>query len=140
MVFIIVFVAWQLAIFKQSKYPATPEEVIRAYLIAHGEGNLDAMKLYLTERKKEEIDRPNVLRPTEPIYKSLTIKEIKEDKQYEEMKNIDLSSKRIYWVEWYTELTEYGNKHYTRTNGEMSWYFFLIKDSLSQWKIDDWGY
>lgn len=126
----------------RESYPSTPKKVIIAYLKAHGDGDREAVEMFLSEKQKEILSKPNVLRATEPIYKTLLIKTIKEEMNGKEnfQEYRDNEHVKVYWVEWYAELTEYGKRNYSRPSGNMSWYFFLIKDSNGKWKIDSWGY
>lgn len=123
-------------------YPSTPEKVISAYLEAHGNGDRGAAEMFLSEKQKDMLNKPNVFWPTKPIFKTLQIQTIKEESKGNErfQKYRDNEHIKVYWVEWYAELTEYGEKNYSHPSGKMSSYFFLIKDSNSHWKIEDWGY
>jgi len=138
---IIGFTYFMINQIRGSGYPAKPEEVIAAYLKAHGKGNLKEMNKYLTERKIKLESQPNVLKPDKPIYQTLKILSIRESDELLKLKNKSGEhNTKIFLVEWEAKLTDYGKKVYTRPSGKMSFYFTLVKDLDSRWKIDDWGY
>lgn len=122
-------------------HPEMPDQVIAGYLKAHGQGDTKSMTRYLSQKRLAALNKSNTMQPAQPIYSSLRLLTTREDPLAKELFVQDYNNQdfKVFWVEWYAELTEYGRTYYTRPSGKMSWYFLLVHEN-GKWKIDDWGY
>lgn len=117
-------------------YPSTPDAVVAAIIIAHGQNWGHVMHKYYYEPMEVGLNG-------DPFYSSLKITKIEErnaadDFAYSVAQDISKQTGlpcKAYYAEWYAELTDYAKTiGYTREEGDMSGWFYLVQENDGFWR------